>query len=271
VEPRWVEVGQLRFPVLEMGARGGSPAVLVPGLTDGLMPVSSPATRELLGDAPLPMDRFHCLMISHRHPAEAPLTTQQLAHDAAALLEQLLDRPAWLFAHSMGAMVAQHLAVDRPDLVAGMSLSASLARADDAFRRVLARWEVLVGARRWRDFALDALTTSYTGSELLRRRIALRVTDVPTYDDDLVDRHRALTTACATHDASDRLGRIRCPTLVMAGSRDEVCPPHHAEELADGVPGAQLEIFDGLGHGFPEQAPERFARRVLRFIEEAAA
>jgi 3-oxoadipate enol-lactonase len=270
VEPRWIEVGALRFPVLEMGTRGGPPAVLLPGLTDGLMPVSSAATRELLGDAPLPMERFHCLAVSHRHPAQAPLTTQQLALDAAALLERFLDRPAWLFAHSMGGMVAQHLAVDRPDLVAGMALSASLAKADDPFRSVLARWEALVTARRWRDFALEALTASYTGSDLLRRRIALRVTEVPPYDDELVERHRALTTACATHDAAERLGQIRCPTLVMAGSRDEVCPPHHAEVLAAGIPDAQLEIFDGLGHGFPEQAPERFSRRVLRFVGETA-
>jgi pimeloyl-ACP methyl ester carboxylesterase len=91
-----------------------------------------------------------------------------------------VDRPAWLFAHSMGAMVAQHLAVDRPDLVAGLALSATLARADDPFRAVLARWETLVVARRWRDFSLEALTASYTGSELLRRRIALRVTEAPT-------------------------------------------------------------------------------------------
>jgi pimeloyl-ACP methyl ester carboxylesterase len=271
LEPRWVEVGDLRFPVLEAGVAGGPPAVLVPGLTDGLMPVSEPLVRQLLQDAPLPMDRFHCLMISHRHPALAPLTTQQLAHDVAALLERLVDRPAWLFAHSMGAMVAQHLAVDRPDLVAGLSLSATLARADDPFRRVLARWESLVVARRWRDFALDALTASYTGSELLRRRIALRVTRVPTYDDGLVERHRALTTACASHDASARLAAIRCPTLVLAGSRDEVCPPHHAEALAAAIPGARLEVFDGLGHGFPEQAPRRFARTVLRFIEDGAS
>lgn len=268
MEPRWIELGELRFPVLETGSPDGAPAVLVPGLTDGLAPVSSPATRQLLRDAPLPMQRFRCLVVSHRHPAEAPLTTRQLAQDAAALLDELVGGPSWLFAHSMGAMVAQHLAVDRPDLVAGLVLSASLARADDAFREVLARWESLVTARRWRDFSRAALTASYTGSELLRRRVALRLTPVPTYGAELVARHRALTTACATHDAVDRLGGIACPTLVLAGGRDAVCPPRHAEELAAGIPGARLEVFAGLGHGFPEQAPRRFARTVLRFVDE---
>jgi pimeloyl-ACP methyl ester carboxylesterase len=271
VEPRWIEVGQLRFPVLETGTPDGPPAILVPGLTDGLAPVSSPIARQLLRDAPLPMQRFRCLMISHRHPAQGALTTRQLAADAAGLLDELLDRPAWLFAHSMGAMVAQHLAVDRPDLVAGMVLSATLPRADDAFREVLGRWETLVLERRWREFALAALTASYTGSELLRRRISLRLTAVPTYDDELVARHRALSAACASHDAADRLTDVRCPTLVLSGERDEVCPPHHGEALAASVPGAAYELFEGLGHGFPEQAPRRFARTVLRFVEEVAA
>jgi pimeloyl-ACP methyl ester carboxylesterase len=270
VEPRWIEVGQLRFPVLETGSPDGPPAILVPGLTDGLAPVSSPVARQLLQDAPLPMQRFRCLMVSHRHPAEGELTTRQLAADAAALLDELLDQPAWLFAHSMGAMVAQHLAVERPDLVEGMVLSATLPRADEAFREVLADWEALVLERRWREFSLAALTASYTGSELLRRRIALRVSAVPTYDDELVARHRALTTACATHDAVDRLGAVRCPTLVLSGGRDEVCPPHHGEALADAIPGASYDVFDGLGHGFPEQAPRRFARTVLRFVEKVA-
>jgi pimeloyl-ACP methyl ester carboxylesterase len=271
VEPRWIELGDLRFPVLEFGSPDGPPAVLVPGLTDGLAPVSSPAARQLLREAPLPMQRFRCLVVSHRHPALVPLTTRQLALDAAALLESLVDEPAWVFAHSMGGMVAQHLAADRPELVAGLVLSASLARADDGFREVLARWEALVTARRWRAFSREALATSYTGRELVRRRLLLRVSPAPSYDEELVDRHRALTTACATHDATDRLASIGCPTLVLAGGRDEVCPPRHARELVEGIPDAQLEVFAGMGHGFPEQVPERFARTVLRFVEEVGA
>jgi pimeloyl-ACP methyl ester carboxylesterase len=269
VEPRWIELGALRFPVLESGTPHGPPAVLVPGLTDGLAPVSSPAARELLRDAPLPMQRFRCLVVSHRHPAAGPLTTRQLAQDAAALLESLVEEPVWVFSHSMGGMVAQHLAADRPDLVAGLVLSASLVRADDAFREVLARWEALVTARRWRAFTREALAASYTGRELFRRRVLLRVSPAPSYDDELVERHRALTAACATHDASGRLAGISCPTLVLAGARDEVCPPHHARALADGIAHAQLEVFAGMAHGFPEQAPDRFARTVLRFVEEA--
>jgi hypothetical protein len=38
-------------------------------------------------------------------------------------------------------MVAQHLAADRPDLVAGLLLSATCARADEGLRAVLARWD----------------------------------------------------------------------------------------------------------------------------------
>jgi 3-oxoadipate enol-lactonase len=56
------------------------------------------------------------------------------------------------------------------------------------------------------------------------------------------------------HDAVDRLGSIRCPTLVCGGRFDGIAPPTNSEFLARHIPGAQLEFFDG-GHIFFLQDP----------------
>lgn len=263
---RYVRIGRGGVPLVELGDPAGRPAVLLPGLSDGLAPVTEPRTRAMLRDLPLPMEAFRCLALSHRDPIATPITTRRLAEDAAAALADVTDEPAVVVGHSLGAMVAQHLAVDAPQVVGALVLSATVGRADGQLRRVLARWEDQLRSGDAVAFARDALDTSFTGEERRRRRAALDAADVPRPTRTHVERHLALSGACATHDALDRLEAIACPTLILAGSADEVAPPRHARQLAERIPGAQLEVVDGLGHAFPEQDPERFEALVTAFL-----
>lgn len=271
MELRWIDAAGLRTAVLVDGDPTAPPAVLVPGLSDGLAPVTLPATRRLLGGAPLPMQQFRCLVVSYPDPV-VPVGTEGstpvLAAQVAALLDALVDRAAWLFAHSMGAMVAQHLAASRPDLVAGMVLSATTARADERLRVVLENWRRAVEDRDWPRFARLAVDASYTGAERARRRALLRLVPPSGHPDERIARHVALTAAALGHDATDVVADIRCPTLVLSGEHDPLCPPDAGRALANGIPGAAFEVFPGLAHGFPEQAPDRFAARVLAFLTE---
>jgi 3-oxoadipate enol-lactonase len=264
--PRWLELGAVELPYLEVGDPAGRPVVLVPGLTDGIAPITHPQTRAMLADVPLPLVRYRGIVLSHRFPAAAVLTTRDLAADLAAALETLLDEPAVLVCHSMGGMVAQHLAADRPDLVTAMILSATVPTADLVLRRVLAGWAELVRSGNAVAFARAAIAAAFTGVERQRRAALVAAVPPPPLAADAIARHLALSTACATHDATERLSAIRCPTLVLSGELDPVAPPDQGAALAAGVPAAEFEIFAGLAHGFPEQAPERFAARALRFL-----
>jgi pimeloyl-ACP methyl ester carboxylesterase len=76
----------------------------------------------------------------------------------------------------------------------------------------------------------------------------------------------ALAGAGAAHDAMARLGEIRAPTLVVHGTADNVVDAGNAPLLAEGIPGARLELFDGVGHLLPWERPEEFARLVEEFL-----
>lgn len=253
---------------LEVGAERGRPVVLVPGLSDGLAPVGDPAARALYASVPLPLDRLRGLVVSHRDPVPPGVTTRELASDLAEVLRDRTEGPAVLVAHSLGGMVAQHVAAEAPELVAGLVLTACPDRADGRIRRVLGRWDAWLAAGDHRRFRRDAVVTSVTG-ESRRTHLDLDAAspDAPPTPARIA-RHLALSAAAAGHDATSVLGGITGPALVLAGGRDEIVAVERSRALAEALPAAAFEVFDDLGHGFPEQARGPFQARVLRFLSE---
>jgi proline iminopeptidase len=66
----------------------------------------------------------------------------------------------------------------------------------------------------------------------------------------------------------DRLGEIQVPTLVMAGREDFQFPPEHQEELAAGIPNAQLVIIDRAGHNPHDEQHAEVIRIIRNFFAE---
>jgi 3-oxoadipate enol-lactonase len=83
----------------------------------------------------------------------------------------------------------------------------------------------------------------------------------------LVEASRALER----HELHDRLGEIGIPTLVIASDKDGILPPAFSERIADGIPGARLEILEGVGHMTPWDVPKVFVDLVTTFAAEVTA
>lgn len=255
---------------LEFGTPTGPPVVVLPGLSDGLAPVTEPRARAAMPPPPRELRAFRVLVVSHRDPLPAGVSTRDLADDVRRFVAGVVGGPVTLAGHSMGAMVAQHVAAEDPATVRRLTLSATVPSADDVLRRRLQRWESLLREGRWARFYDDALAVSYTGSDLLRRRLALRLLGAPALP-HLVDRHAALSAACCAHDATASLPDVAAPTLVLAGEEDPLTRVGRARELAAAVPGARLVVLPGLAHGFPEQARRRYVRHLVRFLDTPPA
>ena len=74
--------------------------------------------------------------------------------------------------------------------------------------------------------------------------------------------------ACWAHDTLARLGRIQCPTLITVGVDDIFVPPRFSQELHARIPGAELRVIEGGGHGYLwEQAPA-FNEACLQFLRK---
>ena len=72
----------------------------------------------------------------------------------------------------------------------------------------------------------------------------------------------------AGHDAGDLLAKIETPTLIIAGDRDSLTPPHTAERIVRAMPDAELVLVPGASHfGLLEQ-PAASRDHTARFLTE---
>ena len=67
-------------------------------------------------------------------------------------------------------------------------------------------------------------------------------------------------------DLRPLLGRITCPTLIVAGELDFICGPAQAQPIARSIPGSQLAMLPGCGHIPSIEAPEQYRQAVAGFL-----
>ncbi len=72
----------------------------------------------------------------------------------------------------------------------------------------------------------------------------------------------------AAFDSRNRLSEISCPALVVAGSKDQAVPIHHAQMLHDGIPESQLVIIDGADHSLIFTHTSELLRVIDKFLED---
>lgn len=195
--------------------------------------------------------------------------------DLAAVLDQLDLRGAVVVGHSMGGMAALSLAARRPDVmtarVAGLVISNSaggglfdlpLNKAQLAAVKV-GLGNVLIN----HDVHGKLLSRLYFGPRPALSHVrALNEMHAAQPPETIVEASRALED----YEIHHVLDEIKTPTLVIASDKDGILPPDFSRRLADGIPGARLEVLEGVGHMTPWEAPKTFVDLVLRFAAEVA-
>ena len=69
-------------------------------------------------------------------------------------------------------------------------------------------------------------------------------------------------------DSRPDLHAIHCPTLIICGREDRTTPPEVHQEMADAIPGAQLEVIDSCAHLAPLEQPESVTRALRSWLLE---
>lgn len=192
------------------------------------------------------------------------------AAGAAHLLQRTAERKLVLVGYSWGAGVALAAALMRPERIQSLVLLApvgsplAVSRAD----RVLAAEvpaRVFVAVMRRAGARFPVIAARAVGSRLdarARRAVSAEVAlrdPVATWRAWQVEQ-RALVRE--TPGLAARLAELRCPTLVLGGTRDPSVTPAAAADLARRIPGARFREIP-TGHLMPVEAPEQVAAAIL--------
>ncbi len=191
------------------------------------------------------------------------MTVREMAGDTAEAMEALGIRNADVLGVSQGGMIAQHLAIDRPELVNRLVLAVTLSRNNDTVSSVISRWVSLAERKAWKQLVTDMAENMYSQRYLKRYRPLLPLLTLLQTPKD-ADRFVRLAKACLTCSAYAELDKIQCPVFVIGGGQDKIVTGAASEELARKL-NCECHLYDALGHAAYEEAAD-FNRKVYDFL-----
>jgi pimeloyl-ACP methyl ester carboxylesterase len=200
-----------------------------------------------------------------------PFGIDQLADDAARVIEMLdVERPSVL-GWSMGGFIAQRLALQHPDRINKLILLSTDpggANADLASADVWSKLIDISGTPHEQARRLLSLVFPRAIAESIYREFGGIVAAARArLSTDLVNRQVAAMDAWHRTGIGNRLREMNLPVLIATGTADIVIPPSNALRLVNAIPGAWLAQFNGGGHAFMYQYPRPLADLINSFLE----
>lgn len=222
----------------------------------------------VLRDAPIPK-RWQLLV---RHPSCAAYSLDDMADDAAGLLDQLGVERAHIVGASMGGMIAQGLAIRHTErvrsLVSIMSTTGNrrVGRPSPRVAPLLLRPAPRGREAYIRDFVA---TWKIIGSPAYHDPVRLRAMAERCYERGVhpAGGARQLAAIVTARDRTPALRNLRIPTTVIHGDVDPLVAPSGGRATAAAIPGARLVMIPGMGHDMPPQLWDR----ILDEIEATTA
>jgi 3-oxoadipate enol-lactonase len=249
----------------------GEPLLLIQGMSGTHLSWGDPFIEGL--EESLDVISYDHRGIGRSTPEREAFSIVDLAQDAAGVLDALELESAHVLGISMGGMIAQELALRHPERVRTLALGCTYCggpqgrlsdppviqklaagmMSGDKELAIRTGYEVNVSAA----FAAD--TANYAAFHAM-------ATSLPAPVPVIMLQMQAIQA----HDTSSRLPSLDVPTLVIHGDEDQMLPVQNGKLIASLIPGADLEILEGVGHMFWWEQPAHSAQLVREHALAAA-
>ena len=272
---QFVEANGIRFAYRRFGKAGGVPLVFMqhfrggmdhwdPTVTDGF---AKHRTIILFDNAGVAAST-----------GETPDTIDAMADHAADFIGALGLAQIDLLGFSIGAYIAQTLALRRPQLIRRLILAGTAPRAgepsqDSKYGEYGASTDPETGAVPIEAFLYLFFRPSETSQAAARafwarRHVRKEDVDPPTSAQTMAAQRAALTEWRQPRgERFAELKAIKQPTLVVNGDNDIMVPTINSFTLSQNIPDAQLIIYPDAGHGALFQVPELFVAHAEMLLD----
>ncbi len=210
---------------------------------------------------------------------EVPYSLSDMSDDALGLMSALPVERAHIVGGSMGGMIAQLIAINHPERTKSLTSIMSttgrrdLPQGDPAALAVLSKGPASLTRADLIDNGVivrHALAgPGFPESEAEIRALVERVVDRAPYDPAGVARQWSAVVAAPPRNLL--LKNVRCPALIVHGDSDPLFPPAVAKDAAESIPGAELFMVPGMGHGVPKSLAPVLVKRIGDFVLKAEA
>lgn len=243
------------------------PLVMITGY-GGLMEMWPPALLK-----PLAQERrvvvFDNRGLGHTSSSEKAYSIELFAEDAKALLDGLNIEQAHVLGWSMGAFIAQELALRHPARVNKLILLAGSCGGEEAVWPDEDVWRTLTDLSGTLTERIQRMLSNLFPQPWLRGNpdpaAYFPPVTAPVDDRNLL---RQAATLKAWAGTCSRLPGLKSDALILAGAQDRIIPVQNANLLAERIPNAVLTLVQDGGHGFFYQFPELTAQYIVRFLED---
>jgi len=258
-------------PIYHETSGTGEPLLLLSGLGGG--------TWSWYGQVPFFQTRYQTITIDNRGAGKSgmppgPYRMDQFAGDALAVLDHLAVRRAAVMGLSMGGMIAQELVLAAPDRVQALVLGCTHCGGE---RRLPPDPKTLAAFVDNRGLSSEQIIAKNLPFFFSRGCFERRPEVIETYrriqvasPEQPEPAFAAQLEAIRTFDAGSRLDRIQVPTLVIAGTEDQLVPFENARILAAAIAGARLVSLPGAGHAIHAECGDQLNQLALAFFESMA-
>jgi len=257
----------VRLHYSEMGRRSRPPVLMIQGLG------ADKHLWDLQRIALAPW--YHTIALDNRGAGRSDkpygaYSLEQMADDAAAVLDAAGVEQAHVIGASMGGAIAQLMTLRHGERIRSLILACTACHHHPWRKELLSEWAetarskgmgaVASEAARWmigpRSFRRLSPGVGLLGPLALSRpphAFAGQIDAILAVDDEV----------------RSRLGEVTVPSLVMVGNQDILTPRGDAEELAERIPGAELVVISGAAHGFMIEHATTFNKVILEFLGRA--
>jgi len=268
----FIETNGIRFAYRRFGAEGGVPVVFTQHFMGNLDDHDSALTDAFAVDREVVL--FNNAGVASS-TGTTPDTIEQTARDAAAFIDALGLPTVDVLGHSMGGLVAQQLAFDRPELVRRLVLVGTAPRGGVGVGELPPETRALFFKQyehqeeMWLPILFSPSEASQAaGRAYLARMMARQDRDAAVSMETVQAQAEAIAAYGAQKDETyAHLKGLHQPTLVVNGNNDTIIPTINSYLLQQHAPNAQLILYPDANHGAHHQYPGLFVAHTRLFLD----